>query len=91
MNTIMLLLGWMCFGLVAGVVARLLHPGPDPMGIFGTILLGVMGSFLGGGIAFLFGYGESIAQPSNWIMSILGAVILLSIGVFATRSPTINR
>lgn len=91
MNTIGMLIGWAIFGLVAGAIARLLYPGRDPMGIFATMLLGILGSFLGGGIAYLFGFGTSPAQPGGWIMSILGAIILLAIGVFATRRPVVHQ
>ncbi len=56
------LVGWVLFGLVAGAIARGIHPGFDPMGYVGTILLGVMGSLLGGGIAYLLGYAASPNQ-----------------------------
>ncbi len=70
------------FGLVAGALARLLVPGRDPMGIGGTILLGIVGSFVGGFIAFLlFGNDieEGALQPSGLIGSVIGAVIALLI------------
>ncbi len=88
MGTIGMILGWAVFGLVAGGIARLLHPGRDPMGLFGTVLLGVLGSFLGGGVAYLFKIGTSPYEPGGWIMSILGAIVLLAVGIFATnRKP----
>lgn len=74
------LVGWVLFGLVAGAIARGIHPGFDPMGYVGTILLGVMGSLLGGGIAYLLGYAASPNQGAGWILSIIGAIVLLSIG-----------
>ena len=67
-------------GLVAGAVARLLVPGRDPMGIGGTILLGVLGSFVGGFLGYvLFGKDPSqgALQPSGIIGSIIGAIVLL--------------
>ena len=70
------------FGLVAGALARLLVPGRDPMGIGGTILLGIVGSFVGGFIGFLlFGsdIDEGALQPSGLIGSVIGAVIALLI------------
>ena len=68
-------------GLIAGAVARLLVPGRDPIGILGTILLGVVGSFVGG---FLWQLIEFHRIPhrfhtSGIIGSIIGAVILLLI------------
>lgn len=67
-------------GLIAGAVARLLVPGRDPIGFFGTILLGVVGSFVGGFIWNLIEY-HSIA-PAKFhtvgiIGSILGAILVL--------------
>jgi len=70
------------FGLVAGALARLLVPGRDSMGIGGTILLGIVGSFVGGFIGFLlFGsdINEGALQPSGIIGSVIGAVIALLI------------
>jgi uncharacterized membrane protein YeaQ/YmgE (transglycosylase-associated protein family) len=82
-------IGWMLFGLVAGAIARFLHPGYDRMGMVGTIILGILGSLLGGGIAYMLRLGVSPYQPGGWIMSILGAVLLLWMGVLGTRSrPT---
>jgi uncharacterized membrane protein YeaQ/YmgE (transglycosylase-associated protein family) len=69
-------------GLIAGFVARLLVPGRDPMGILGTIVLGIVGSFLGGFLGYLlFGkdLDEGALQPSGIIGSIIGAVIALLI------------
>lgn len=70
------------FGLIAGAIARLLVPGPDPIGIGGTILLGIVGSFVGGFLGWaLFGkdLNEGALQPAGWLGSILGAVIALLI------------
>jgi uncharacterized membrane protein YeaQ/YmgE (transglycosylase-associated protein family) len=67
-------------GTVAGFLARLLVPGPDPMSIPATILLGVLGSFIGGFLGYLlFGTDieEGALQPSGLIGSVIGAVIAL--------------
>ena len=69
-------------GLIAGALARLLVPGKDPMGIGGTILLGIVGSFIGGFLGYvLFGKdkAEGFFQPSGLIGSIIGAIIALLI------------
>ena len=79
------IIGWVVFGLIAGAIARFLHPGYDRMGIGGTILLGILGSLLGGGIAYMLRLGISPYQPGGWIMSIIGAIILLSMGAMGTR------
>jgi len=75
-------------GAIAGFVARALVPGKDPMGIGPTILLGIVGSFIGGFLGYLlFGkdFDEGALQPSGIIGSILGAVIALLIYRAATR------
>jgi uncharacterized membrane protein YeaQ/YmgE (transglycosylase-associated protein family) len=79
------IIGWMLFGLVAGAIARMLHPGDDAMGWGGTIILGIAGSLLGGGIAYLLRLGIHPYQPAGWIFSIIGAIVLLSLGFFGTR------
>lgn len=68
------------FGFIIGVIARFLMPGPQPMGIIMTTLLGIAGSFLGGYLGYLLhGSEEGITSPSpaGWIGSIIGAAILL--------------
>ena len=67
-------------GIVAGFLARLLVPGRDPMGFWATVLLGVVGSFIGGFLGYvLFGkdLDEGALQASGVIGSIVGAVIAL--------------
>ena len=67
-------------GLVAGAVARLVVPGRDPMGIPGTILLGVVGSFVGGFIWNLIQYHRLAPHKfhlAGIIGSILGAILVL--------------
>lgn len=73
------LIGFIIIGLIAGYIARALVPGPDPMGILGTLVLGVVGSFVGGFLwSLLFGGGDLFAT-SGLIGSILGAIIALLI------------
>ena len=72
----MSILGWILFGLVVGVVAKLLMPGRDPGGMIVTILLGIVGALLGGFIGRLLGwYGES--DPVGFIMAVIGAILVL--------------
>jgi len=64
-------------GLVAGLLARAIVPGKDSMGIFATLLLGIVGSVLGQVAA---GYIPGLGFPGAWIvLPILGAVIVLLI------------
>ncbi len=67
-------------GFIAGALARLLVPGPDPMSLMGTWLLGVVGSFAGGFLGYvLFGadVNDGAVQVSGLIGSLLGAIIVL--------------
>ena len=67
-------------GLAAGAVARLVVPGRDPMGILGTILLGIAGSFVGGFLWNLIQYHRLAPHKfhlAGIIGSILGAILVL--------------
>ena len=86
------LIGFIIIGLIAGYVARAVVPGPDPMGLVGTLILGVVGSFVGGFLwAALFGGGDLLAT-SGLIGSILGAIIALLIyrALNSRRSASIS-
>jgi uncharacterized membrane protein YeaQ/YmgE (transglycosylase-associated protein family) len=67
---------WILFGLVVGALAKLLMPGGDPGGIIVTILLGIAGSLVGGFLGRMLGLYER-GQAAGFLMSLLGAVILL--------------
>jgi len=70
------ILSWIVFGLVVGIIAKLVTPGRDPGGVIVTILLGIAGALLGGFIGRAMGfYGPQ--QPAGWLMSIAGAIVLL--------------
>lgn len=69
---------WIVFGLVVGIIAKLLMPGRDPGGFIVTTLLGIAGALVGGFAGRAMGlYGSN--QSAGWIMSILGAIILLAL------------
>ena len=72
---------WIIFGAIVGVIARFLMPGRDPMGWVGTIVLGIIGSFVGGFLAQLLFAGNAALPPptSGWIGSIIGALVVLAI------------
>jgi uncharacterized membrane protein YeaQ/YmgE (transglycosylase-associated protein family) len=70
------ILGWIAFGLIVGIIAKLVMPGRDPGGFIITALLGISGSVLGGFVGRGLGfYGPN--QAGGFLMSILGALILL--------------
>jgi uncharacterized membrane protein YeaQ/YmgE (transglycosylase-associated protein family) len=72
------ILGWILFGLIAGIIAKLVMPGRDPGGFIVTILLGIAGAFVGGFVGRSMGlYGPG--ETAGWLMSILGAIVLLVI------------
>ena len=80
----MAILSWIVFGLVIGIIAKLLMPGRDPGGFIVTILLGIAGALVGGFIGRAMGfYGEG--QTAGWLMSILGAVVLLALDRMLVR------
>ena len=64
-------------GLVAGAIARFLVPGPDPMGWIGTIVLGIIGSFVGGFLANLIFGGSATISPAGLVGSVVGAILVL--------------
>jgi len=75
------------FGLVVGVIAKLLMPGRDPGGFIITILLGIAGALLGGWIGRLMGfYGPN--EGAGFFMALLGSIILLAIYRFAFHRRT---
>jgi uncharacterized membrane protein YeaQ/YmgE (transglycosylase-associated protein family) len=70
---------WMCIiGLIAGAVAKLLMPGKDPGGLLVTMLLGIAGSLIAGYLGRAIGW-YSEGQGAGFIMSVVGAVILLAL------------
>jgi uncharacterized membrane protein YeaQ/YmgE (transglycosylase-associated protein family) len=73
------LLLFLIFGFIVGLVARALMPGPNPMGLVLTTLLGIAGAFLGGWLGQVFGLYHSYdrVHPAGFVMSILGAIIVL--------------
>lgn len=71
-------IGLILFGLVVGVIAKLLMPGRDPGGFIITILLGIAGALIGGYVGRLLGfYGPN--EGAGFIMAIIGAIVLLGI------------
>jgi uncharacterized membrane protein YeaQ/YmgE (transglycosylase-associated protein family) len=68
---------WLLIGLIAGALARFLVPGDDPMGFFGTMLLGLIGSLVGGFLGNLLNDGELDITAAGLIGSVIGAVIAL--------------
>jgi uncharacterized membrane protein YeaQ/YmgE (transglycosylase-associated protein family) len=70
-------LGWILFGLIVGALAKLVMPGRDPGGIIVTMLIGIAGSLLGGFLGRALGMYGANQQGAGFLMSFLGAVVLL--------------
>jgi uncharacterized membrane protein YeaQ/YmgE (transglycosylase-associated protein family) len=78
------IIGTIIFGLVVGVIAKLLMPGKDPGGIIVTIILGIVGSVVGRWIGQALGfYGPEDA--AGFLMSLIGAIALLAIYRMMTK------
>ena len=75
-----LIISLIIIGLIAGAVARLLVPGKQDLSIVATIVIGIIGSFVGGFIGYLIFHkdgDDGFFQPSGIVGSIVGAVIVL--------------
>ncbi len=69
---------WIIFGLIAGVIAKLIMPGKDPGGFIITILLGVAGALVGGFIGSALGFGPVDGfNFGSFVIAVLGAILLL--------------
>jgi uncharacterized membrane protein YeaQ/YmgE (transglycosylase-associated protein family) len=79
---------WVLFGLIVGVIAKLLTPGRDPGGFVLTALLGIAGAVVGGFLGRALGIYPSYQSTGGFFMSILGAVVLLGLYNIATGPRT---
>jgi uncharacterized membrane protein YeaQ/YmgE (transglycosylase-associated protein family) len=71
-------IGWMVFGLIVGIVAKLLMPGKDPGGFVITIVLGIVGALVGGFLGRALGLYEP-GEAAGFLMSVGGAILVLFI------------
>ena len=72
------ILGWMLFGLIVGIIAKLIMPGRDPGGMLVTMLIGIVGAVLGGFIGRAIGWYQP-GEPAGFFVATLGAILLLFI------------
>lgn len=79
-------LAWIIFGLIAGAIAKALHPGADPGGWLVTILIGIVGSVLGGWIgSMLLGVDVTGFNISSMLVAVAGSVLLLFLYRMVTK------
>jgi len=75
------MLVWIIFGAIAGSIANTIDPHPSKGGILGSIVLGIVGAFLGGFIGSTFlGIGVDGFNFSSFVVAVLGALLVLWIG-----------
>ncbi|WP_370899993.1 GlsB/YeaQ/YmgE family stress response membrane protein [Chryseobacterium gossypii] len=82
------ILTWILFGLIAGAIAKMIMPGDQGGGWLMTIILGIVGAFVGGAIGvYILNWGDvtTFWNPRSWILAIGGALIVLWIYGMATR------
>jgi uncharacterized membrane protein YeaQ/YmgE (transglycosylase-associated protein family) len=72
---------WIILGLIAGTLAKWIMPGPDPGGWIVTILIGVVGAFIGGWLGNMIGIGDPVSGFSigDIVTATIGAIILLAL------------
>jgi uncharacterized membrane protein YeaQ/YmgE (transglycosylase-associated protein family) len=84
------IIAWIVVGLIAGILAKWVMPGPDPGGIITTVLIGVVGAVVGGFVVggLLGGPGVSGINLASILVATLGAIILLAVYRLITRRAT---
>ncbi|MEO7651244.1 MAG: GlsB/YeaQ/YmgE family stress response membrane protein [Bryobacteraceae bacterium] len=81
------IIGWIVFGLIVGVIAKLVLPGRDPGGLIVTMIIGIAGAIAGGWLGRAMGlYGSQ--QSAGFFMALLGAVGLLVLYRFLRTTPS---
>lgn len=87
------IIAWVILGLIAGAIAKAIYPGDQGGGILGTIVLGIIGAFVGGSLFSLLNTGNlaigsaaSLSIPGIFV-AVLGAIIAIFLwGLFTRRA-----
>lgn len=84
------IIAWIVLGLIAGAIAKAIYPGPQGGGILGTIILGIIGAFVGGSLFSLLNTGTlqlaatSLSIPGVFV-AVLGAIVAIFLWGLLTR------
>ncbi|MBW4561118.1 MAG: GlsB/YeaQ/YmgE family stress response membrane protein [Mojavia pulchra JT2-VF2] len=77
------IIAWLVLGLIAGAIAKAIYPGHQGGGILGTIILGIIGAFVGGSLGVFFSTGTfALTAPTLSITGIIVAVLGALVAVF---------
>jgi uncharacterized membrane protein YeaQ/YmgE (transglycosylase-associated protein family) len=74
---------WILFGIVVGVLARIIVPGRDLAGLLAAVVLGIIGALIGGFIAYGLNLGIGPYDPGGWILSIVCAIFAVALYYWA--------
>jgi len=85
------IIAWIVLGLIAGAIAKAIYPGHQGGGILGTILLGIIGAFIGGSLGVFFSTGTFVLTApalsiTGIIVAVLGAIIAVFLWNLLNRS-----
>jgi uncharacterized membrane protein YeaQ/YmgE (transglycosylase-associated protein family) len=83
-----LIIGWIVIGLIIGAIARLVVPGRQPIGILATILIGILGSVIGGIIAYYAGIGRGAV---SFLIAVAVAAVLVFLATGTGRRSHAGR
>jgi uncharacterized membrane protein YeaQ/YmgE (transglycosylase-associated protein family) len=85
-----MILAWVLFGFIVGAVARAIFPGPQPIGLFSTAALGVVGSFVGGLLGnVIFGVPVLAFHAAGLLGSVCGALVVMAIAGLSMRQQRV--
>ncbi|MGD9852854.1 MAG: GlsB/YeaQ/YmgE family stress response membrane protein [Nitrospirales bacterium] len=80
----MTVVAWIVFGLIVGIVGKLIMPGKDPGGFWATVAIGMIGSLFGGMLGRMLGLDRQ-DDPVGFVMAVIGAILFLWIYRIITR------
>jgi len=86
------IIAWIVLGAIAGFIARVLVPGDQGLGTLGTVVLGIVGAFVGGFLAYILGLGTGpagggdVVNIYSIVLAVIGAIVVIFlVGAFSRR------